>query len=365
MNLGPDTLLCEGTSYVLNATYPGATYLWNTNFTGPILNANTAGIYSVKVKLGNCDATDSVDLSFSPKLVFDLGKDTSFCIEKPIKYDLGYLFANAYTWQDNSNYSTYIATKSEKVHVKVERGACVKEDSVNLTLLAVAKPNLGPDTFFCSNEEFTLNPGSFASYLWNDQSTKNYVNPTHTGIYWVHVINKDGCAGTDSIHLDEVASPNNFIGRDTFLCSPDLLLKPIDSNITCIWQDGTTASEFHVKGYGTFTVKMWNEKGCMSEGSITIKSNCPPTVFTPNAFTVNGDGLNDVFKPTYINIVSAVFKIYDRWGKLVFETNDMNKGWDGKQNGQAMPADVYVYLIDYTDINNLVSATSGNVTLLR
>ncbi len=101
--------------------------------------------------------------------------------------------------------------------------------------------------------------------------------------------------------------------------------------------------------------------------------NLPPKVNVPNAFSPNGDGLNDIFFAQGIFIqnltgksaIDYLLRIYDRWGQLLFETNDINKGWDGTYNGQAMEVGVYVYDLRATGNNRQRYNYKGTFHLMR
>lgn len=96
-------------------------------------------------------------------------------------------------------------------------------------------------------------------------------------------------------------------------------------------------------------------------GSVTED---PSYVFFPNAFTPNGDGKNDEFKPVSNNIVFKAFIIYDRWGTEVFNNNTGLWGWDGKLKGVELPSAVYYYYFKYS-IKGKEEIKKGDVTLLR
>jgi gliding motility-associated-like protein len=89
-------------------------------------------------------------------------------------------------------------------------------------------------------------------------------------------------------------------------------------------------------------------------------------LYVPNTFTPNGDGKNEVFLPIIKDQLSYNFQIFDRWGNLVFQTNDANQGWDGEYKGQKSPDGTYVYQLNFTPpqdgLNHLVR---GHVNLLR
>jgi len=97
---------------------------------------------------------------------------------------------------------------------------------------------------------------------------------------------------------------------------------------------------------------------------ITVNDNCGD-VDVPNAFSPNGDGSNDRFRLLAWCMDKVDFRVYDRWGQLVFETTDWKEGWDGNFNGQPAPVGVYVYYVDATNLRGKHFAKQGNVTLIR
>jgi gliding motility-associated-like protein len=149
-------------------------------------------------------------------------------------------------------------------------------------------------------------------------------------------------------------------------------------NITHSWSfgDGNTAVVEHPKHIYTppisethFPVRytITDEWGCQqtAQKNIFIYSSC--TVFLPNAFTPNGDGINDVFRP--LNAVKAdglEFLVYNRWGQLLFKTDNWKQGWNGKLKGQLQPSGVYVWMIRYINRDTQQKMEQkGTVTLIR
>lgn len=100
----------------------------------------------------------------------------------------------------------------------------------------------------------------------------------------------------------------------------------------------------------------WSNEACVE---------FPPLVFMPNAFTPNGDGLNDFFAATGAFVDSYSLAIYDRWGKLIFQSRDLVNGWDGKINGQDVPEGVYMFQVEITGFDGSVLKQHGSVTLYR
>lgn len=116
----------------------------------------------------------------------------------------------------------------------------------------------------------------------------------------------------------------------------------------------------------TFTLTVLDNGGCVGYDTVNIKVYEGPTYYIPNAFTPNGDGLNDIFKPTSPAIAKTeYFRIFNRWGKMVFSTNQNNKGWDGKLEGKEQPVGAYVWIIRGVDKFGKIVEQKGTVTVLR
>jgi gliding motility-associated-like protein len=116
----------------------------------------------------------------------------------------------------------------------------------------------------------------------------------------------------------------------------------------------------------TYAVKVTDVKGCVNYDTVTV-TIVEPEVWTPSAFTPNGDGRNDVFYVRGRGFETFELVIFNRWGEQVFQTNDPNQGWDGSKQGSLndMPSDAYVYVIRATLSNGERVNEEGMVNLIR
>jgi gliding motility-associated-like protein len=108
--------------------------------------------------------------------------------------------------------------------------------------------------------------------------------------------------------------------------------------------------------------------GCTDQAQAYFVINETLVVNVPNSFTINNDGINDDFKPVFSNmemLTEYYFSIYNRWGQIVFETNDPISPWDGKYKGLKVPIGSYNWQITYKDDNFIERTISGHVNLLR
>ena len=111
-----------------------------------------------------------------------------------------------------------------------------------------------------------------------------------------------------------------------------------------------------------------SDHGCRDSIIEIIRVEPDYELFVPNAFTPNGDGLNEIFLPEGDGIVNYKLHIYDRWGNLLFSSYDINTGWDGKfqnKGGDILQEDVYVWKIDLTDFKQQGHTVSGHVSLIK
>ena len=115
-----------------------------------------------------------------------------------------------------------------------------------------------------------------------------------------------------------------------------------------------------------YTITIRDTSGCVNNDQQEVWIFEKPDVYAPTAFTPNGDGANDVFIPFYINIKSLEsFRIFNRWGVKIFETNDMSKHWDGTINGSRAPLETYSWVVECYDVNGAKIVRKGMVSLLR
>ncbi|HEV2481307.1 MAG TPA: gliding motility-associated C-terminal domain-containing protein [Puia sp.] len=134
-----------------------------------------------------------------------------------------------------------------------------------------------------------------------------------------------------------------------------------------LWSTGGNTSTIAVADPGTYTLQVTDANGCKASASAIITdSSCPQYVYLPNAFSPNHDGRNDIFRPTFAGPTSGFrFAIYDRWGRLMFQTQDPAAGWDGTTGGKEQPVGVYVWVCVYKLYEQPERMQRGTVMLIR
>lgn len=274
VDLGPDLNLCPGQSATLNATTPGASYLWSNNSTGPTLTVTQAGTYTVAINVNGCTDTDAVTVSYGVTPTVNLGPDVTFC--SPQTLNLNATFPNStYLWQNNSTLPTFSVTQSGTYSVAVTNSCGTATDAIAVNYISPSV-NLGPDLNLCPGQTANLvatTPN--ASYLWSDNSTAATLTVNQAGSYSV-TTNVSGCTATDAVNVTYGVNPTVNLGNDTTFCSgQSLILNATFPSASYLWQDNSTLPTLNVTQTGTYSVAVTNSCGTVSDNISIIVNSAP------------------------------------------------------------------------------------------
>jgi len=168
-----------------------------------------------------------------------------------------------------------------------------------------------------------------------------------------------------------VDPPPRFLAHDTSLCA-NSSLKLSAKNVydAYLWNTGETGSSITVHAPDSYWLRITDLHGCRWSDTITVslQQHCIEGFFVPQAFTPNGDGHNDLFKPLVLNnenLVRYRFEVYNRWGQTVFKTGQPGVGWDGTINGAKQGSAVYAWVLEYQFENRSAVIIKGTVLLIR
>lgn len=233
--------------------------------------------------------------------------------------------------------------------------------------------SLGADTVLCPEASLTLKgPSGASSYEWNNGSTDSVLKVATDGEYWVKAYSGE-CFTADSIQIDYHSPVLVELGENHFVCeeSEDFeILNAGKGFDTYKWTPtGDTTQWIIVEKAGSHYVVVSDFRGCTGADETVVESRCPVSIFIPNAFSPNGDGINDIFKPILTNVVDYEISIFNRWGEKVFYSENPEKGWDGFIQGKKASNGVYLYILNYsgfTDEDAFQNFNgSGEVNLFR
>ena len=194
---------------------------------------------------------------------------------------------------------------------------------------------------------------------------------TQPGTYEVSLTVKEGCQSSATLTKEIVVYENRVfgnvdLGRGRSVCGNPLEIlnehKNAPSDVSYLWSNGETTESIFVKNKGTYGLTITDDN-CSGFDSVLVDT-CPDFVI-PTAFSPNGDDLNDVFKVYGVGLNEFELLIFNRWGEIVFKTNNQHEGWDGKKNGSLCQIDVYVYKIIYKGLGLSQKQKVGKLALVR
>jgi len=214
------------------------------------------------------------------------------------------------------------------------------------------------------------------SYQWTSPSgntaTGYAIQGMEPGMYYLNYQMPAGtCKSIDSFYVQFQSLPAIKLGNDTSVCEDDdVYLKLTDTTgVTHYsWQDGSTQSFLVAPGPGLYWVDAGNKCGSRRDSIIISAktSGCERSIVVPSAFSPNGDGRNDTFKPIVKgNFAKFEFTVYNRWGQIIFKTNEINRGWDGLVNESAQSAGLFIWVCRYQVKRKEARTIKGTVTLIR
>jgi gliding motility-associated-like protein len=295
-NLNPS--ICQGDSFAVGNHYYNATGLYKDTL--------------IRISNG-CDSIITTNLTVNTKKQTTL--NSTICQGKTLAVG-------------NHNYSlagNYIDTLSTI-------GGC---DSIVYTHLAVNPlSQYAQSANLCQGDILKVGNHIYASSGYYQDTLSNYL----------------GCDSIIKTNLIVTPYPFIDLGKDREICEDNTIDLQISNNYTSyLWQDGSTNNSFLVSKPGKYWVTVANDY-CIKSDTVYFKlCKKPINVWIPNAFTPNGDGLNDYFKVESSGEFAGFnLAIYNRWGNLVFESNNPMVIWDGKSNGNDAEAGIYTYILTYS-----------------
>jgi gliding motility-associated-like protein len=232
----------------------------------------------------------------------------------------------------------------------------------------------------------TVNGNNSYEYLWSNNTTSDSLIVNVGNTYTITITDMvTKCSIEDDVEIPGYDLINAFFTtNNTPGCIPsyESELDFIDisqggKNGTWYFGDGTTTPYHFLENpshlytdTGEYMIELiiFNEGGCSDTFSREICIIPKSILYIPNAFTPNNDGINDEFKPIISDVSPIELRIYNRWGKELFKTNDPNKGWDGNYDGKKAMGGTYVYKLKYELLDqpsNKAHIERGTFILLR
>ncbi|MBN2174907.1 MAG: gliding motility-associated C-terminal domain-containing protein [Bacteroidales bacterium] len=268
--LGNDTILCDGSGLLL---HPGTyyEYLWQDGSSDTAYFVTDPGTYWVQI-LDDCGfASDTIQVDFYPPVEVTLGNDTLLCQGDTIFLSPGDEFVS-YLWQDSTTNQVYFAVLEGQYWVQVvDENGCTGVDTINIASESPPAVYLGNDTTLCYGTEFTLSPGEYQGYLWQDGSSDSTFVVTEPNVYWVLVAGNCGFA-TDTVEIEFYPPINLDLGADTAVCTGTTLQLEAGPGFTdYLWNTGATGQTLLVGNSGAYWVNVTDIYGCSASDTVLVE----------------------------------------------------------------------------------------------
>ena len=399
-----DTAICLGqVVQVVGIGDPSFSYQWiptagiaGSTVLNALITPDTSALYTVTASFHRCpDMHATLNLDVQPNPSVYIGGNRFLC-----QYDSLHIHAITtpewygsyiYSWTpvanlDNSTSSTVVFTggTTTELYVNVTTPAgCSTKDSALITLTPGNFASILHDTDFCPHDSLVLSPTAIVGgvtyhwypsfYLSDSLGGNPVIKPIATQTYTIIASTPNGCLDTLSftatVHPAAVilmADSATITPGESYHISPSTNCTSLqwfpstgldNVNITDPTANPEVSTQYFVKG-----VTDW---GCIANDSISIFVDESSSIAVPNAFTP-GTGTNSEFKIIMKGIATLnYFRIFNRWGNLLYETNQLENGWDGTFKGQPQPFGVYIYEIQAVNTSGKIFTKQGNLTLIR
>lgn len=304
----------------------------------------------------------------------DLGPDSTFC-DTGITLNVTVPQGASLLWSTGDTTSEVYVTATGWYWVEVNwRCPYPLRDSIFIENHLIPQFELGEDTITC-NSAVVLSVAPVPpdnSVLWNTGEIGDSISAVTTGEYWV-IVTQQGCptvSDTIMVVVDSILQTS--LADDYELCTTNSLVLNATYNAeSFLWSTGETGSQITVSENGDYWVTLSSSNCATTTDTIHVALDaCGCIPFLPNAFTPDGNSVNNVFRvESACAIENFALMIFDRWGNLIYSSNDQYSGWDGTFKGNACQEDAYVYKLSGMLPNASGSydhySRIGHVVLLR
>lgn len=394
-----DTLICSIDTLPLIANGSGV-YSWSPAYniidpaTGtPKVFPKDTTTYLVTLTQNGCVNSDSIKVNVLDFVTVSLPADTIVCSTDaftlyPVSHALQYLWSPS-TFLSSSTVKNPVATPDADItyQVTANLGKCQDKTAVNIHLVPYPRVTASGDTTLCFGKTTPLH-GTItgASFYWtpvssllHPQTLAPVAGPAYTTSYVLTVYDTLGCPkpSMDTVTVTVMSKIPANAGHDTTVVAGQPLQLSATGGITYAWAPATGLSSSSIANpvailsglpdSVVYSVRVYDAAGCYADDYVTVKIfRTPPDIFVPTGFTPNGDGRNDLLKPIPVGIQTfSYFRVYNRWGQLVYQTSAIGHGWDGTIQGTQQPAGAYVFVTEGIDYTGKAILRKGTTVLIR
>ncbi|MEY4892079.1 MAG: hypothetical protein RIQ34_691 [Bacteroidota bacterium] len=294
----------------------------------------------------------------------------------------------SYLWSTGAttNSITVSPAQTTTYSVTVSNGisSCVGNRTVTIVPVDTTVTLLDPSQLCSTGGVVRLRAGAATSYQWLFNgaaipgATAQQYNATQPGVYRVALVNALGCRDTSrsvTLTVNPVPPPPNirYLSVNAVVNQNLSLQARTFSGATYQWLSATGLNNaaiqlpiFNYNQQQQYLIKINTTDGCTITDTLLVRMFPQREIYVPTTFSPNGDGANDRLIPRLVGISDLIyFRVFDRWGQLMYQTNNENEGWDGIYKGTKQPMETYAWTAEGKDVDGNIIKRSGTTILLR
>jgi gliding motility-associated-like protein len=385
---GPDTTVCQGLPVELSAA-GGVQYEWapagslsDAFVPDPIATPDTTTTYTVTITTTeNCVILDSLTVNVFFELPEQALIDTTICAGDTVSLSTG--LALTYTREDQPGVAPldvrtpqFFPNVPTLFIVAMGNSCGTVLDSVFIDVITVVA-SAWPDTLICPGIPVQLGASGGTTYAWSPAEGLNdpalatpQATPSISTTYIVDVSDDLGCSDTAQVTVQLRSPPTVEAGPDVIIEYGDATIlnasgsAPLTWSPTDLLNDPLSESPLVSPEESTaFMVTATDPDGCIATDILNVIVT--GSLYVPNTFSPNGDGVNDSFGAMGKDIATAQLLVFNRWGELIWSTDKLSGRWDGTYKGVASPIDTYVWKLQATELSGRIRDAIGHVNLIR
>ncbi|MBL7699679.1 MAG: gliding motility-associated C-terminal domain-containing protein [Chitinophagaceae bacterium] len=391
-----DTLICDIDTLQLRAIGDG-TFKWsptdsmlNSTSATPIVFPDKTTTYNVTMTENRCVANGSIRVRVVSFVTLNAGSDTTICTTDTIQLNpqgdgLKYTWTatpSAYINDANTRMPLTTPLTNTNYHVISRIGKCFAEDDLNVVTIPYPEVDAGRDAIICYDDTVMLNGyTNGSSFRWdppisiiNRNTLAPSVFPLQTRTYTLLGYDTLGCPkpGIDRVVVSVRPEIVADAGNDTAIVKGQPLQLKGSGSEFFAWSPetglNTTSKEDPIAVVDrnmSYVLKAYDANGCYDLDTMNVQVfQTAPDIFVPNAFAP--DGRNRELRPKAVGISTLqYFRVFNRWGQIVFQTTQFDKGWDGTVNGVRQANGTYVWMVRGTDYTGKIVTRKGTAVLIR
>ncbi len=374
VTVSKDSILCQGETYTLEAQTSASNpiYSWSTGATSDQITVSETDQYTIAVTQGVCKNSATANIIFVPHPYVDLEngvicEDDVIGIGEYFEVD-GRIDSAEYQWSTGEQTGVIYVSSAGRYVETISIEHCFDTDYYDLTVVPKPVPRMSAPVETCENNLVSINTGlPGLETRWSLVGTRDYeITPAVTGTY-IATITFGPCEVQDSVDVTIHKVPREEF-EDLYICPNDSV--PLSSTLPdtrSIW-NGIEKPVYYATNNEEIDLVLINEYGCTSQQTIATfeDKDCTDDVYIPTSFSPDNDGINEnfrIFLSEHVTFKSLT--VYDRWGKIIYQSVDSYEPWDGTHEGKLVKTGTYAYQVKYIDQYQDHITKVGSITVLK